>query len=159
MTSRALLRSGLRAVALFEASKGAIVLLAGSGLLLLVHRDVQAIAERLVAHLHLDPASHYPRVFLHLVGGATPARIRLLAAGALLYATIRFLEAGGLWYDRKWAEWLGVVTAAIYLPLEVLSFVRHPRWGALAAMALNALVIAMLVRRLQQRSRIPSALE
>jgi len=76
-------RIGLRTIALFEAAKGLVVLLAGSGLLLLVHRDVQAMAEQLVSHLHLDPAKRYPRIFLHIVTGATPARLRLLALGAL----------------------------------------------------------------------------
>jgi len=36
---------GVRAIALLEGVKGAVVLLAGSGFLLLVNRDVQAIAE------------------------------------------------------------------------------------------------------------------
>lgn len=153
MSSRALVRSSLRAVALFEASKGLIVLLAGSGLLMLVNRDVQSIAERLVAHLHLNPASHYPRVFLRLVGDATPARIRLLALGALVYSLIRFAEAIGLWRDRGWAEWLGVVTATFYLPFEVISFVRQPGTGSAAAIVLNLAVVALLGVRIRQRQR------
>ena len=40
---------GLRAVALLEAAKGLLVLAAGSGLLLLINRDVEALA--LIANL------------------------------------------------------------------------------------------------------------
>ena len=79
---------GLHAIALFEAAKGAVVLAAGSGLLLLVHRDVELVAERIVSHLHLDPASRYPRIFATAAADATPGRLRLLALGALIYAAI-----------------------------------------------------------------------
>src|ERR1041385_9444022 len=56
--------AGVRAIAFFEAVKGTLVLVAGFGLLSLVHRDLEDLAERLVQHSHLNPASHYPRVFL-----------------------------------------------------------------------------------------------
>jgi hypothetical protein len=39
--------AGLKAAALFETLKGMLVILAGLGLLALVHRDAQALAESL----------------------------------------------------------------------------------------------------------------
>jgi hypothetical protein len=50
----------IRTVALVEAAKGALVLVAGLGLLSLVHHDAQRLAEVLVTHSHLNPASRYP---------------------------------------------------------------------------------------------------
>src|SRR5262249_7922043 len=70
-------RVGLKAAALFEALKGLLVILAGLGLLAFVHRDAQAFAERLVLHLHLNPARHYPRIFIEAAGRLTDARIWL----------------------------------------------------------------------------------
>ena len=46
--------SGVRVVAMFEAAKGGLVLLAGCGLLALVHHDVQAMAEEEGARLTLE---------------------------------------------------------------------------------------------------------
>ena len=140
---------GLRTIALYEAAKGLVVLLAGSGLLLLVHRDVQAMAEQLVSHLHLDPARRYPRIFLHIATGATPARLRLLALGALVYSSVRFGEAYGLWRERRWAEWLGLVTGVIYVPFEARAFVRHPGLEPLVALAINAVIVLYLAARLR----------
>ena len=74
---------GFRVVAAFEAAKGLVVVLAGFGVLLLIHRDLQAIAERLVAHLHLNPASLYPRIFLRAATDTTPGRLKLLALDLL----------------------------------------------------------------------------
>src|SRR5438046_1828541 len=47
-------KSALRAVALFEAFKGALVLAAGCGLLALFHGDAQRFADALVGRLHLN---------------------------------------------------------------------------------------------------------
>ena len=83
----------LRTVALVEAAKGSLVLLAGFGLLSLIHHDIQRFAERLVVHSHLNPASGYPRIFLDLAKQLTDGRLLLLALGAVTYALVRFIEA------------------------------------------------------------------
>lgn len=152
-------RYGIRTIALYEATKGIIVLAAGTGLLLLVHRDVQALAERLVAHLHLDPANRYPQIFLHLATGATPRRLVLLALGALFYAGARLAESVGLWHERRWAEWLGAVTGAVYVPFELAALVRHPGMEPLVALGINLGVVVYLGARIwgAQRDRWRSA--
>jgi uncharacterized membrane protein (DUF2068 family) len=131
-------------IASYEAAKGVLVLVAGTGLLLLVHRDAQGLAERLVAHLHLDPAKRIPRIFLHIVTEVTPARLRWLAVGALAYALARFAEAYGLWQGRRWAEWLGVLTAAVYIPFEAEALIRQPGAEPLVALALNLTIVLYL---------------
>lgn len=153
VTVRNLDRSlGLRAIAAFEAVKGLVVLLAGFGVLLLIHRDVQALAERLVAHLHLNPGSRYPRIFLHVATETTPTRLRLLALGAFVYSTVRFVEATGLWRARRWAEWFGAATGLIYVPFEAIAFIRRPELEPLLALVLNLVVVLFLVIQLRRGS-------
>ena len=118
--------AGVRAVAVFEAAKGLLVLVAGFGLLSLVHRDAQHAAETIVRHLHLNPARHYPRVFIQATGGVGSSRLLLLAGGAFAYSLVRFIEAYGLWRLRPWAEWLAIVSGGLYLPVEVYELFRHP---------------------------------
>ena len=145
---------GLRAIALFETAKGLLVLISGSGLLLLVHRDAQAIAERLLMHLHLNPASRYPHIFLQIATGASPGRLRLWALGAALYAILRFVEAVGLWHARRWAEWFGVATGLLYVPFEVLSYIHRPSIESILALMVSLSVVLFLSLRLRgHRSR------
>src|SRR5438552_7475661 len=113
MLIRKPLLTGVRAVALFEAAKGALVLAAGLGLLALIHRDVQAFAERLVRMSHLDPASHYPRIFIDAASHVTSARLWLFAAAAAIYALVRGVEAYGLWMERRWAEWFALISGSL----------------------------------------------
>ena len=140
--------SGLRAVALFEAAKGALVLLAGCGVFALIHHHVQHTADELVRHFHLNPASRYPRIFLHLAGEATPPRLWLLAFGALCYALVRFVEAYGLWRERRWAEWLAIVSGGIYLPIEIWEPSKGITWPRLLLFSVNIAIVAYLGRAL-----------
>lgn len=139
----------IRAIALLEAAKGLLVLGAGTGLLYLVDKDVQALATRLIAHLHLDPAHHYPSIFLKAADNATPERLRILAFGAFLYAAFRLAEGVGLWYRRRWAEWLAVATGLFYVPFEVAAFLHHHRLEPLLALVVNLAVVLFLAFRLK----------
>src|SRR5258706_207162 len=117
--SNASAKAGLRMMALIEGAKGMLILAAGLGLFALAHRDLQSMAEQLVRHLHLNPARHLPRIFLHLAANLSDRRLWLFASAAIIYSTIRFVEAYGLWHDWKWTKWFAVLSGAIYLPAEL----------------------------------------
>jgi uncharacterized membrane protein (DUF2068 family) len=147
---------GVRTVAILEALKGALVLIAGFGLLSLVHHDLQATAERLVRQSHLNPARHYPRVFIEAASRTSDSRLRTLAALAFLYAVVRFVEAYGLWHIRAWAEWFGIISGSIYLPVEVYGLFKHPTWVKGTVFLVNLGVVAYLIYvRLLNRARQP----
>ena len=61
--------AGLRTVAALEAAKGVLVLVAGLGLLSLVHRDAQRAAETVVFGEKL-PMSPHGDFYMDLLGGA-----------------------------------------------------------------------------------------
>src|SRR6188768_4777 len=78
----------LRTIALVEAAKGAIVLVIGFGLLSFLGRDADAFAEHLVNRLHLNPAHHYPHVFIQAMTDVTDSGLWMLAGLAALYSLI-----------------------------------------------------------------------
>lgn len=139
-----LISRGVRTVALLEAGKAAIVVVAGLGLLSLIHRDLHALATHLVAGLHLNPAKKYPRIFIDAVDQLTDARLWMLAGLALLYALFRGIEAYGLWKERAWAEWFALVTGAIYLPFEIYELSRGVNAFKVAALVVNLAIVAWL---------------
>ncbi len=139
------LARSIRAAALLEAAKGALVLVAGFGVLAFVHRDAQRFAERLVAHLHLNPAGRYPRIFMDAAAHLTDARLWLLAAAAGAYALVRFVEAYGLWRGRRWAEWFAALSGGVYVPFELYELLVRPNWLSAGALALNGAIVALMV--------------
>jgi uncharacterized membrane protein (DUF2068 family) len=132
---------GLRTVAAFEAAKGLLVMATGLGLLALVHHDVQRAAEAVVRHLHLNPARHYPRVFLEAAANVTDRRLGLLASGAFAYAVVRGVEAYGLWRVRTWAQWFAILSGGIYLPIEIYALVEHATALRAAVLLINVGVV------------------
>ena len=141
---RPLIKSGLRVVSIFEATKGLLVLLTGFGLLAYIHKNLHLAAEQLVRHFHLNPASRYPRIFLDLADNVTDAQLWVLALSAFLYAVIRFVEAYGLWLQRRWAEWFGLFAGAIYVPIEIVEVARKVTWPRVSLLIVNTAIVVYL---------------
>ena len=149
-------KASIRLVAYVEAAKGLLVLVAATGLLSLLHRNLVDVAAALIAHTHLNPASRYPQIFLDAASRLQDTRLSMLALGAALYASVRLVEAYGLYHERAWAEWLAAASGAIYVPFEVLGLWRHPSAHGLGLLALNLAVVALMLRALWQRRRTAS---
>ncbi|MBY4948682.1 DUF2127 domain-containing protein [Cupriavidus respiraculi] len=144
---------GLRGIAMFEAAKGLLVIVAGLGLVALLHRDAQALAEAIVSRYHLNPASRYPTIFLSLAANPNDPRLWAIGASALVYAGMRLTEAYGLWHQRAWASWLGVWSGAIYIPVELYEAIAHPTFIHIGLAIANAAIVAYLVMSLARRRR------
>ncbi len=149
----------VRLIALFEAFKGVLVLVAATGLLSLLHKDVVALATQLLEHVHLNPAAKYPQIFLDAASHLQDSRLLLLALGAAAYSTVRLVEAYGLLKECPWAEWLAAGSGGIYLPIEVFEFFHRPTALRAVVLVANALVVAIMVRALVKRrdARLPTA--
>lgn len=136
--------NGLRVVAMFEAAKGMLVLLAGCGLLSFIHHDLHQAAVKLVRVLHLNPAKHYPSIFIDAADRVTDVQLWVLALSALLYSVIRFVEAYGLWTEQQWAEWFGLLSGGMYIPMEVYEVSRDLSWPRVTVLVVNIGVVAYL---------------
>ncbi|HEU5079853.1 MAG TPA: DUF2127 domain-containing protein [Opitutaceae bacterium] len=156
MISQSASHKAVRAVAAFEAIKGLVVLCAAFGLLTLIHRDLRALALEIVGRLHLDPTRKYPDIFIEAASNLTPRRLWSFAGFATLYSAFRFLEAYGLWRERKWAEWLALISGGIYLPVEIYGLMVKLTWVRAAAFVANLLVVwlmALVLLRSRARKR------
>jgi hypothetical protein len=57
----------------------------------------------------------------------------------------------GLWGEKHWAEWFAVISAGIYLPLELTHFGRHPSLFNAGVILVNMLIILYLATLLGQQ--------
>lgn len=136
---------GLHVVAIFEGIKGVLVLLAGFELLSFLHKDIHEAAMKLVMHFHLNPASHYPRIFLDLSERISDAKLWGMAGAAALYSVVRCIEAAGLWLRKSWAEWFAVVTGGMYIPIEIYEVARSVTWARVTLLLVNVGVVSYLL--------------
>ena len=144
-------KKGLRTIAVAESMKGVLALIVGLGLTRLAIGDQAAIVEQIVEQFHLNPANWIPR-FFEKAAQSSDAKLYLLAAGAALYAAVRFAEGWGLWFERRWAEWLTAIGAALYVPIEVyeLTITGHVAIKV-CLLVLNVSIVVYLCRALVQK--------
>jgi len=137
-------RAGLRTVAIVEALKGCLALLAGYVFIHMIRRDVdfEDAAEHVLFFFHINPYHHrLSEQFLRVADKVSSTSIAMIAAIAISYATLRFIEGYGLWRQRAWAEWLAIISGCIYLPFEVYKLVRHPNELHWIILGINILVV------------------
>jgi uncharacterized membrane protein (DUF2068 family) len=140
----------LQVVAMVEAAKGLLALLAASGLELLGPAPLRRGVEMLIAHFQLDPEQG---AMAWLGRAINPDSVHIAAAVALIYGAMRMAESWGLWRARAWASWLGCIGAALYLPFDLYALVAHPAWLSVAVLGINLLVVWVLGRDLYVRRR------
>ncbi|HEY0659956.1 MAG TPA: DUF2127 domain-containing protein [Lysobacter sp.] len=141
---------GLHVIAVFEASKGVLALLAAGGLEWLGPASLQRGIDELALRLHLNP-SRGP--LASLLQAINPESVHIASAVIVAYATMRLAEGWGLWRAKAWASWLGCIGSAVYLPFEAYALVTHTGWLEAAVLAINVIVVWVLARDLAKRRR------
>jgi uncharacterized membrane protein (DUF2068 family) len=151
-------KAGLRTVAVFEATKGVLVLVLAAALFA-VRDHIEDLAEELIYHLHVGFDHRWAQALLHGASNLGDMRVWMVAAGALSYAAVRFTEAWGLWRRRVWAEWFALLSGALYLPFEIVAVVEHHHWEAIAVLAINLAIVGYMleIRIREARSRVKAA--
>ena len=139
---------GLHVIAIFEAAKGLLALVAASGLEILCPAPLQRWLHELINRFQLDPHHGAIDWLSHVIN---PGSVHLAAAIGFGYAALRFVEAWGLWRVRRWGSWLGCISAAVYLPLDVYALIQHPGWLAVTVLVVNLIVVWVLARDLFNR--------
>ncbi|WP_215825229.1 DUF2127 domain-containing protein [Xanthomonas sp. MLO165] len=137
-------------IALLEAVKGTLALLAATGLEILGPLPLQNAVGTLIRRFNLDPDHGALPSLLKTI---SPDAVHLAAAAMLAYGLLHVVEAWGLWRAKAWASLLGCLSAAIYLPFDIYAIVRHPGWTAWGVLAINLIVVGVLARDLIKRRR------
>lgn len=129
------------------------MLIIGFGLLSFLGQDAEAFAERLVNRLHLNPAHHYPQIFIHTMADLNNTHLWLIAGFSAIYAMVRFAEAYGLWRERRWAEWFAALSGGVYIPIELYELADRITWLRLTALVVNVVIVGYMVWLLTESRR------
>jgi uncharacterized membrane protein (DUF2068 family) len=119
--------NGLKKIALFECSKGLIVLLGSFGIFSGV------IGKQALNYLHVTPQNLSYALWL-----------------AMLYISMRFIEAFGLWFETKWGKWMAIISTAAYLPFELIELSKGVTVFKISITSLNLAILSYLIFKKQQ---------
>lgn len=132
----------LRTVALLEFAKGLLVLAAAFSLMFLV--DPSDLAGWFLDFLHISPDRHFARLLLHLADNLSNAKVWVIIATACSYSGLRFAEAYGLWKAKAWAEWIALVSGALYLPFEIRLLAHRVTLFHAGVLIVNLAIVAFM---------------
>jgi uncharacterized membrane protein (DUF2068 family) len=131
----------LRTVALMELVKGVVVLAAAVSLYWV---DPSDVAGAFLNYLHISPDRHFAHLLLRLADRLSNVKLWQLTLGACIYSGLRFAEAFGLWRARAWAEWIALVSGAIYLPYEIARLAHRVTLLHVSIFLVNLAVVAFM---------------
>ena len=131
----------LRSVALLEFAKGVAVLSAAISLYWL---DPSDVADAFLSFLHISPDHHLARILLGMANRLSDIEVWHVVVGACSYSGLRFAEAYGLWKARAWAEWIALVSGAIYLPFEIRLLAHRVSLFHIAVLVVNIAIVAFM---------------
>jgi uncharacterized membrane protein (DUF2068 family) len=139
-------KKGLRTVATIEFLKGVLAIAAALGFVEIIRLniDLEDAAQNFLSLLHIDPARRLSQAFVDFAGKMMDADLVTVLAIAFVYSSLRFVEAYGLWRQRVWAEWLAIISGAVYLPFEVYNLVRRPSAAHWVILLVNIAVVVYI---------------
>jgi len=134
-------QQALRTVALLELLKGLVVLAAAISLYWVDPNDV---ADAFLNVLHISPDRHFAQLLLDWADILSNAREWLVVLVACIYSGLRFAEAYGLWGERAWAEWIALVSGALYLPFETFKLAHRLTLLHVSILVINLAIVAFM---------------
>lgn len=137
-------------IGLFKLFKGLTLLIAGFGLLRLLHKDVAEVANHWITVLRVNPENRFIHSALLKVFNVTPKQLRELSIGTFVYAAIFLTEATGLLTRKHWAEYMTLISTALFIPLELWEIHLHFTLLKLAVTVVNLGIVWYLAARLKR---------
>ena len=138
-------------IGIFKLVKGLGLLILGVGLLRLLHRDVASSVTHWIELVRLDPDNRFIHRALLRVFRVTPAQLKELSAGTFIYAAVFLTEGTGLLLRKHWAEYLTLISTALFVPLEVYELYHRVTAIRGAVLAINLAIVWYLAVRIKGR--------
>jgi len=143
--------NGLIVIAIFKLIKATLLILIAVGAFRLIHRDVEVAAREMINHLRGDPDSRYLHALLSKLTSLSPRKLEAISAGAFIYAGLFVTEGVGLLFQKRWAEWLSVISGSGFIPLELHEVFAHANWKRILVLTINIAIVVYLFRELRRR--------
>lgn len=143
------------AIGVFKLVQATAFILLGIGTLRLLHKDLLALAERLILALRFNPEGHFVSLILGQVALLDPHRLKQITEAIFLVAALDAIEGAGLVLEKAWAEFVTLILTASFLPWEVMEIFRRPSWIRMGLTVINLAVVLYLLdfvkKRMKQR--------
>lgn len=135
----------LAAIAIYKFAKATLSVLSAVVAWRLMDPHLEAAMHSWAESLPVGFSEHLIREALAQVSGVPAFRWRQLGIVSLMYAAVFTLEGIGLWRERRWAEYLTIVTSSLLLPFEFMAVMHHATLVRTGVLLANAVIVAYLI--------------
>ena len=135
----------LAAIAIYKFVKATLSVLSAIVAWRLMNPHVEAAMREWAQSLPVGFSEHLLHEALAAVSGVPAFRWRQLGIVSLMYASTFTLEGVGLWRERRWAEYLTIVTSSLLLPFEFIAVLHHLTLVRTGVLLANAVIVAYLI--------------
>jgi uncharacterized membrane protein (DUF2068 family) len=143
----------LATIAIYKFVKAALSILSAVLAWRLMNPHVETALRAWAESLPVGFSEHLVRELLAQVSGIPVFRWRQLGLVSLVYASVFTVEGIGLWRERRWAEYLTIVTSSLLLPFEFIAVMHRATLVRMAVLIANAAIVAYLVVWTRRRLR------
>jgi uncharacterized membrane protein (DUF2068 family) len=147
---------GLRVIGAYKLAKALLFVVVGLWIVRLDPTHLVRDMVRLVVRLRLDPDSRLVHRALARLSGLDGTHLEEIGAGVVLYGLLYVVQGVGLILQRRWAEYLVVITTSLLIPFELFELLRRPRPVPAIVLLLNLMIVAYLVVRLRRERTFPA---
>jgi len=111
--------------------------------------------------IRVDPDSQIVHSIISKLTGLPSARLHELGIGTFFYGLLFGIEGVGLLLKQRWAEYMTVLTTAIFLPFEVFELIARPHRKIIKAtvLVINIAILGYLIVNIIKAKRREKALE
>jgi uncharacterized membrane protein (DUF2068 family) len=141
---------GLLLIAVYKFFKGVALLALGFGELHYLHRDLAREIAHWIDLLRVDPHNHYITWLMEKVSHVDPTKLRELSIGTFFYAALFLCEGTGLALQKRWAEYMVIISTSSLLPIEVYEIFVRPSWARVLILVLNIAIVVYLIVELKR---------
>lgn len=145
----------LATIAIYKFVKATLSLLSAILAWRLMNPHVEAALRSWAESLPVGFSEHLIREALAQVSGIPVFRWRQLGLVSLVYASVFTVEGVGLWRERRWAEYLTIVTSSLLLPFEFIAVLHHLTLVRTGVLLANAVIVAYLILVTTRHRRMP----
>jgi uncharacterized membrane protein (DUF2068 family) len=139
----------MAAIAVFRLFKGGLLLVAGFGLLKLMHADIATVFSLLLESLHINADTRLVHALVLKVDALQPHSVLMAGLVSLGYAALLLAEGIGLWLEFSWAAYLTVVSTSALIPFEIYELIERMTVTKIVLLAVNLVIVLYLVMQLK----------
>lgn len=144
---------GLWIISAYKFAKALALVALGIVVLRLAPDDFTAGLLRVAVRLRLDADDRVIHKAIATLSGLSERQLESVGAGMVLYGLLYVVEGAGLLFQRRWAEYLVILSTGSLIPFESYEVVRSLGTLRVTVLLVNIVIVAYLIRRIRREGR------